>query len=97
TTCCRRRRVSPKKPSDAVELLVLPEKSVAATLYIPVIFLVLLLVRDFTVFVATVAWAAPPLPPPPSPSPPPPSPSPPPPSPPPPNLLLCNLKFVGNL
>nr|GEW36734.1 KRR1 small subunit processome component [Tanacetum cinerariifolium] len=31
-TSCRRRRVSPEKPSDVVELLVLPEKTAAATL-----------------------------------------------------------------
>nr|GEX12277.1 DREB2 transcription factor [Tanacetum cinerariifolium] len=35
-SCHRRRRVSPKNPSDAVELLVLPKKTDVATLYIVV-------------------------------------------------------------
>nr|GEY20760.1 hypothetical protein [Tanacetum cinerariifolium] len=100
TTCCRRRRVSPKKPSDAVELLVLPEKNMGFY-KIPVIFLDLLSARDFTIVAAAVAWATSPLPPPPLPSSPQPQPQPQPQhgyvSPPPPNLLLCNLKFVGNL
>nr|GEU48941.1 retrovirus-related Pol polyprotein from transposon TNT 1-94 [Tanacetum cinerariifolium] len=35
-SCHRRRRISPRKPSDAVELLVLPKKTDVATLYIVV-------------------------------------------------------------
>nr|GEZ91835.1 hypothetical protein [Tanacetum cinerariifolium] len=58
-----RPRIAKFEPSDAVELLVLPEKNMGFY-KIPVIFLDFLLARDFTVVVVAVAWAAPPLQPP---------------------------------